>query len=280
MATYDLSAIKAALTKGEKGSNSNSGGAGFTKTVYWKATMGEHDIRFLPIESSTGEPFMTVAYYDKPLVEKRIVAPFCMGKPDFIKEQYEELRQSKKHPDGWAIAKHLRSKDRFYAAIIVRGEEDKGPQVWEFSKEIRDAIYGILTHKDNVDEDMLSTTDGYDFTLTVTPAMEGGKPKLWNGSPVKNINVQPRKKPSPLSKDKALVTKWLAATPKFEEMFGRQCKTNEELTEILENFVAGLSGGSAKPSAEGTDHNATRGANPASTSEAEDQLDDAFSDLT
>jgi len=275
MASYNLDSIKAALTKGDKTSSSTKSGA-TNKTVYWKPTIGEHDIRFLPVQTTSGEPFQEVLYYDK-LAERRIIAPYCFGMPDPIKEQFDELRNSKKHPDGWTIAKHLRAKERFYAVVIVRSEEDKGPQVWEISKDTRDAIYGILSHKDNVDEDMFSPEVGYDFTCSVTPVIEGGKPRLYNGSPVKQINLQARKKPSPLSKDKAQAKKWLDAVPNLEDMFKRQSKNAEELVEVLENFVAKLTSGS--PSGEsGTDHTEIR-TGRAANNPAADKLDDAFADL-
>lgn len=275
MASYNLDSIKAALTKGDKTSSSTKSGA-TNKTVYWKPTIGEHDIRFLPVQTTSGEPFQEVLYYDK-LAERRIIAPYCFGMPDPIKEQFDELRNSKKHPDGWTIAKHLRAKERFYAVVIVRSEEDKGPQVWEISKDTRDAIYGILSHKDNVDEDMFSPEVGYDFTCSVTPVIEGGKPRLYNGSPVKQINLQARKKPSPLSKDKAQVKKWLDAVPNLEDMFKRQSKNAEELVEVLENFVAKLTGGSSSGDS-GTDHTETRTGRTANNPAA-DKLDDAFADL-
>jgi len=220
------------------------------------------------------------AYDGEPLTANRLVAPYAFGLPDPIKEQFEELRNSKKHPDGWSIAKHLRAKERFYAVILVRGEEDKGPQVWEFSKETRDQVYGILTHKDNIDEDMLSPDAGYDFTCSVTQVIEGGKPRIYKGSPVKQINLQARKKPSPLSKDKAQTKKWLEAVPNLEEMIKRQCKAPEELVEVLEQFVANLTSGPAPASTResGTDLTEARTgkaiANPAS-----DKLDNAFADL-
>jgi len=274
MASYNLDAIKAALSKNDKTSTTKGTQQ---KNVYWKPTLGEHDIRFLPIQNSSNEPFQTVAYYNEPLSSQRMVAPYSFGLPDPIKEQFEELRNSKKHPDGWTIAKNLRAKERYYAVIMVRGEEDKGPQIWEFSKETRDQVYGILTHKDNIDEDMLSPDVGYDFTCSVTQVIENGKPRLFKGSPVKQINLQARKKPSPLSKDKAQAKKWLDAVPNLEEMFKRQCKAPEELVEVLEQFVSNLTGGFTA-SASGTDHTETR-TGKALPSPAADKLEDAFADF-
>lgn len=267
MASYNLDAIKKALTKGEKTTTPNKSNA-----VYWKPTLGEHDIRFLPIQNSTGEPFQEVLYYDK-FTDRRIVAPYLFGMPDPIKDNFDTLRKTK---EGWDIAKHLRAKERFYGIIIVRSEEEKGPQIWEFSKETRDEIYGILSHKDNIDEDMLSPEVGYDFTCGVTPVIEGGKPRLYNGQPVKKINLQARKKPTPLHKDKATAKKWLDAVPNLEEMFKRQCKSAEELVEILENFVAKLSGNSATES--GSDHTASRTGKTESNPIA-DKVEDAFSGM-
>ena len=259
MTSYNLDSIRAALTKGDKTASKNATSA---KTNYWKPTIGEHDIRFLPVQSSTGEPFQEVLYYDK-LADKRVVAPYGFGMPDPVKEQFDVLRRTK---EGWEIAKHLRAKERFYAVVIVRGEEAKGPQVWEFSKDTRDAVYGILSHKDNVDEDLFSPEVGYDFTCSVTPVIEGGKPRIFNGSPVKQINLQARKKPSPLSKDKAQAKGWLDAIPNLEDMFKRQCKNTEELHEVLENFVAKLSSGPTSGES-GTDHTETRMRSEEHTSE-------------
>jgi hypothetical protein len=278
MASYNLDAIKAALSKNDKTSTGTKGTT--QKQVYWKPTLGEHDLRFLPIQNSSNEPFQTVSYYGDPLTQMRMVAPYSFGLPDPIKEQFEELRNSKKHPDGWSIAKHLRAKERFYAVILVRGEEDKGPQIWEFSKETRDQVYGILTHKDNIDEDMLSPDVGYDFTCSVTQVIEGGKPRLYKGSPVKQINLQARKKPSPLSKDKAQTKKWLDAVPNLEEMFKRQCKSPEELVEVLEQFVANLTGvtPSASTREAGTDVTEAKTGRK-QTNPVADKLEDAFADL-
>ena len=53
----------------------------------------------------------------------------------------------------------------------------------------------------------------------------------------------------------------------------RQCKTFEELGEVLENFVASLGGGS--PSASGTDHTEARTGKKIDN-QAEDKLNSTF----
>lgn len=276
MPTY-LDAIKAALAnKSGKGTNNNS--ANGTKLAYWKPTLGEHDVRFLPLKTQTGEPFLEVLYYEG-LSERRTPAPYGFGLEDPIKEQFEKLRKTK---EGWAVAKFLQPRKRFYGVVIVRGDENKGPQVWEFAQSVRDDIYKTLCHKDNVDEDMLSFDAGYDFTCSVTPTIDekSGKVKMYKGNACKTIDLKARKKPSPLSKNKADADKWIAAIPNLAEMFKQQCKEPAELVDMLENFVERLaSGGSTTDDSEaGTDHTASR-SGPDTKTATEAGLNDAFAGL-
>ena len=60
-------------------------------------------------------------------------------------------------------------------------------------------------------------------------------------------------------------------------MFKRQCKNAEELVEVLENFVAKLTGGTSSGDS-GTDHTESR-TGKAANNPAVDKLDDAFADL-
>lgn len=277
MASYNLDAIKAALSKGEKGGGTAQKTDG-KKNVYWKPTLGTHDVRFLPMPTTTGEPFLRVEYYEK-LTERRFIAPSCFGLPDPIKDQFAVLRKSKSKED-WNTTKNLRPREKFYATIIVRGEEDKGPQIWELTPAIRQKVYDILMHKDNVDEDMFSPEVGYDFTVTISPVLENGKPKTFNGYPMKEYGLQPRKKPSVLSKDKNQAKAWLDGMPNLEESMRQFCYPPEKLIEIMENYIAGrvsgTGGAGASSDEDGTDHN------PASTSTTkanEDKLDDAFSSI-
>ena len=256
---YNLDAIKAQLNKAASKQSGTAGTGDLPKINYWKATIGEHDIRFLPYQDSQGQPFQEVLYYKQPFVEPRVVAPCTFGMPDPIKETFEILRKDR-DKDKWKTTKLLQPQERFYAVIIVRGEEEekKGPQLWEMSKDIRDDIYKVLTHKDNVDEQMFDPEVGYDFTITVTQATDpSGKPRTFNGYPVKSYTPMARKKPSKLHAKAAQVKAWLEAMPKLEEFFKRQVKSPEDCNQLLEAFVARNSASGASPpsSPEGTVHN-------------------------
>ena len=267
---YNINAIKAALSNA--GGSQNKTATASSKTNYWKPTIGEHDVRFLPYADSMGNPFLEVSYYND-LSDRRLVAPFAFGLPDPIKELFETKRKQK---DGWQVAKLLKAKERYYAAIIVRGEEAKGAQVWEFSKEIRDQIYSILSHKDNIDEDMFNPETGYDFTITVGQAMDAsGKPRTFNGSAVKSFNISPRKRPSKLSAKAAEAKQWLDNMPKLEDMFKKQVKTPEELLEVLSAFVAKHEG-STDSEDETSDTESGTVRSGGTVSKAEKDLADAF----
>jgi hypothetical protein len=81
-----------------------------------------------------------------------------------------------------------------------------------------------------------------------------------------------------LTKDKALAKKWVEATPNIEDMMKRQCKSPEELMEVLENFVAtlGVPAATGRTKELGSDYTETRTGKP-QTSQLEDKLGDAFS---
>lgn len=278
MPSYNAAEILALLNN-----NGKNNGAGSSKLTYWKATIGEHEIRFLPYSSADNKsrPFQEVLYYEK-LSDRRMVAPTTFDMPDPVKDMFEKLRKNR---EGWNVAKHMQPRPRYYAVIMVRGEEAKGPQVWEFSKDLRDQILSILIHKDNVDEDMFSPETGYDFTLKVSQAVDpNGKPRSYNGNAVKQFTITPRKKPSKLSQKDAEATKWLEAMPKLDEIFKAQVKQPEELLEAVENFIAAMEGGTSNPTAgagvsgEGTNATAYRNDenNGKLAPEVESKLKDAF----
>jgi hypothetical protein len=231
---YNLDKIRAALLKQKTSTNKEA------KIKYYKPQIGTHDIRFLPYQSSDGHPVQEVHYYEKISPDgKRIVAPYFFGLPDPIRDIYNERRKEK---NGWVIAKHLKPRKRFYAVLIDRNAEVEGPQVWEFGEDIRDAIYTKMLSKDYIDENLFDPINGYDFELTVSQAVDdSGKPKSFNGFPVKKMRLEIRRKPSPLHKDKEIRTRWINEMPNLEEIFKKQAsKEPEYYIELLENFITKL----------------------------------------
>ena len=271
--TYNLDRIRKALSKQPV----------TAKNKYFKPGIGKYDLRFLPYLSAEGDPVQEVLYYEK-LTEdgKRIVAPQSFGLPDPIRDLFDEKRKEK---GGWAVAKFLKPKKRFYALVIDRKDEAAGPQIWEFSEEIRDSIYAVIVSTDYQDEYLFDPDKGYDWELTVTQALDANnKPRTFNGNAVKKFTLNVRKRPSPLHKDRATAQKWVDEMPKLADMFTHLCKKPEELIEIMENFVARLETQGEPKNEDGTDYNAskvtTTGATPPAltSSDSDDEVDEKLNE--
>lgn len=276
---YNLDTIKARLAK--VSTSSGKGGGSGLKTKWFKPEIGkEYEIRVLPYQSSDGEPFQKVLFYSDltKFKEKRMVSPMTFGMPDPVNEVFEVMRKDK---TKWNIAKHLRPQEKVYAAIIDRAQEKEGVLIWEMSTDTRDEFYSTLLHKDNVDEDMMDVNTGYDWTVSVGQKMtKDGKPQLFqNKYPVRTFSVKARKKASKLSADKKQVEEWLAATPKFDEMFKAQLMSEEEMIEKMNAFIeeAQDSTGTTK---EGLNVNEKNGvSSDEELASAEQSVDDAFKGL-
>lgn len=280
MPSYNINAIRDKLDKFTKRTPATKGNnKEYTKLTFFKPDVGEYDIRFINVAQTEEEaPIFEVLYY-KNIAADRFVAPRTFGLPDPI----DEVRQSlikEKDPAKRKLFKFVIPQERYYAVIINRKEEEKGPLVWEISQELCKDIYAILMHKDYVDEDLFDAEKGYDFTLTVTPKLEqNGKPRTYNGSIVKSFSLQPRRKSSKLAAKAEQAKKWLEAVPDLKSYFKAQVKSPEQIVELLNafqlKFEAGEIGNNT-PTPTGTTKINTK---ETSVAEAEKSVDDAFKDL-
>lgn len=223
-----------------------------SKINWAKFGIGTYDIRFVPLSDSNGnplsQPFYEVSYYDnKDLGDKRIVSPSQFGKPDPLKEVALGLAKDKSR-EAWLTRKKLTPRERFYAAILVRGEEEKGIQIWELSPKLCKDIYTILVHPDYVDENLFDPYNGYDFTVVVSAT-----DKMFNNYPVKEIKIQPRRKSSKLMPSKEQIESLLKQVPNLEAYFAAQVKSEEEMIAIRDNFLAAQFGESGTTTENGTE---------------------------
>lgn len=278
---YNLDAIKQKIADLNGGRKPGSKRKNRPKLTWFKPKLGPNDspnsyeIRFLPYTDQNGQPFQEVSYYDnKQLHDYRLVAPAQFGMEDPIFELLDDLRKEGTR-DSWRLWGTLRPKDRFYAPILVRGEEDKGVQVWELNSKILKDIYSVLAHPDYADENMMDPEEGFDFTLNVTDS--GKKFNKWT---IKNYDVQPRRKPSKLASTKKARDELVESVPALEDYFKSLVRDPEYLSKVVENFVAQAAG--VDNSSDSDDSNET---NETSRGAAEDDkkvmksIDDAFDDL-
>lgn len=273
--SYNLDAIKAKINQ-LSGNRASSGSKTTEKTKvnWWKPQLGQHDIRFLPYQDRNGQPFHEVSYYDSRLLSERRFVAGCQfeGTTDPVFNLLTELKKDKSK-EAWTLWRNLQPKERYYAPIIVRGEEDKGVQLWELNSKLVKDIYSVLAHPDYKDENLMDPENGYDFTVTVSPT-----DKTFAGNPVKDIKLQPRRKPSPLAKSADVSEKIVAAIPNLEAYFKAQTKSEDELNAMLQNFLAG-NGSSSEVSSEEVEEAKDKSVTEAKAKKAKKSIDDAFSDL-
>jgi hypothetical protein len=181
-----------------------------------------------------------------------ILAPNQFGKPDPINDLIRKLYSSGK-PDDRVLAKKLAPKMRCYAPVIVRGEEDKGVQVWAFGKLVYQRMLGFFL--DEEVGDILSPTEGFDLKVSITKQP---------GKQFNDTTVDPARKPTLLHADSATSQKWLESIPNLDDMY--RLKTTQEIETVLNNW---LNGGSEPVQEGGT----SRGADPV------DELDNLVSEV-
>lgn len=199
----------------------------------WKPSLGEHKIRCLPWKNSPdGQPFAERWFYyigDN----AGILAPNQFGKPDPINDLIRKLYSSGK-PDDRNLAKKLQPKMRCYAPVVVRGEEDKGVQVWAFGKLVYQRMLGFFL--DEEVGDILSPTEGFDLKVSITKQP---------GKQFNDTTVDPARRPSKLHEDSKQMESWLNSIPNIDDMY--RLKSTQEIETVLNNWLNGGSAADATP---------------------------------
>ena len=157
------------------------------------------------------------------------------------------------------MAKKLYPSMRCYAAVIVRGEEDKGVQIWSFGKTVYQTLLNYMLDEDY--GDITDAEEGFDIKVSCSkaPGMQYAK-----------TEVRPRPRSTSLSKDPKKAKEWIDSIPDPTEMFS--CKSYDELTNIINAWLAGDddSDGTEKPTSNKKETGKTK---------AYSDIDDAFADL-
>jgi len=199
----------------------------------WKPSLGEHKIRCLPWKNSPdGQPFAERWFYyigDN----AGILAPNQFGKPDPINDLIRKLYSSGK-PDDRQLAKKLQPKMRCYAPVVVRGEEDKGVQVWAFGKLVYQRMLGFFL--DEEVGDILDPKEGFDLKVSITKQP---------GKQFNDTTVDPARRPSKLHEDAKQMETWLNAIPNLDDMY--RLKSTQEIEAVLNNWLNGGSAADATP---------------------------------
>ena len=193
--------------------------------VYWKPKAeGKYQIRFVPSKINKDNPFQEI-FMHYGVGKYPIVALTNWGEDDPIVEFSKKLRKSS-DSENWRLAKQLDPKMRVFAPVIVRGEEDKGVRLFEFSKTIYMELLSIADDEDY--GDFTDINQGFDFVVTATKVQD---------RPGFGLSVRPKPKQTPLSSDASQIQTWLENQPILLEE--RYKYTYDKLKEELQNFIAG-----------------------------------------
>jgi hypothetical protein len=198
----DLNAIKAKLAEMNSG-NSDREKIDYDK-VFWKPSVGKHQVRILPSAHNPAFPFTEIKFHYG-IGKYPMVALSNFGKQDPIEEFVKELRKTS-DKDNWSLAGKLTPKVRIFAPVVVRGEEDMGVRLWGFGKTIFKALLSLAE-----DEDVGDYTDvvnGFDLVVEQVA-----------GNPYPETTVRIKPKMSPVTADTALAEKWMKEQPDPMESF-------------------------------------------------------------
>lgn len=214
----DLDLIKSKLSSLENKSNGNRNSE--KKNLFWKPSVGKQVIRIVPNKFNDKNPFTELKFYYGIGDKNTMISPTNFGDEDpiynFVKELY-----STNDRDNWALAKDLKAKTRYFAPVVVRGEESEGVKLWQFGVGVFKDLLSIAN-----DEEIGDYTDVYegrDINIeTVGPEVTGTR---YNKS-----SVRVKIKQTPLSEDKTQLEGFLENQVNPKEIFKRYSFDEMKLT--------------------------------------------------
>ncbi len=237
------------------------------RTSKWKPTEGEeHIVRLLSFPDNDGQPFRELWFYYGIGNNRGLLAPYQFNNPDPIQELITNLKDEGSK-ESYELCKKLYPKMRTYAPVIVRGEEDKGVQIWGFGKTVYQTLLGLMLDEDY--GDITDPTTGRD--IKVTCVKQPGR--KWAMT-----EVRPRGKQTKLSSDSSHAKQWLDSIPNLDDIY--QEKSYDELSKIVNDWINGDDGDSSDGySSNETTQTSSNSTNTETSNKNYSSIDDAFADL-
>ncbi len=160
----------------------------------WSPKEGRYVVRFLPPWSEAGEVgYKARWHWNLPIEPANMPCPHTVERECELCDYIKELRV-RKHPK----AQEMFAKRRIFYNIILREEEDKGPQLYASGIQVYEAVLAYLY--DDEWGDITDIKTGRDMILERTG----------QGKEDTRYNLLPAPNPSPLHADQQTVDKWLS----------------------------------------------------------------------
>jgi len=224
---------------------------------FWRPQDGEQTIRIVP--TADGDPFKDYWFHynlgNNPgfLSPKRNFGEDC-PLDSFVRNLWNGSDEDKR------MAKKLSARQRFFAPVLVRGEEQLGVRVWGFGKQVYESLLNLVLNPEY--GDITDPDSGTDLVLTY------GKPA---GASFPQTNLTPRRRSSPLCDDgPERCAELLEDIPDFDSLFVGSKKSYEEVQAMLDEFLLGDSD-AEEVSSETTKYN--------NNNTESNSVDKAFADL-
>ena len=249
-------------------------GTNSRRNTMWRPQEGEESVvRLLAFaDNDDGLPFSERWFYYNIGNNPGLLAPYQFGNPDPIQELITKLRDEGTK-ESYELAKKLYPKARYYAPVVVRGEEDKGVRIWSFGKTVYQSLLNIMLDEDY--GDITDPIEGRDIKVVCTKAP---------GRQWATTEVRPRGKQSKLADSKKQITEWSGAIPSLEDMYEE--KSYDVLTKIVNDWLNGdedtsdtSNFGTTRGTTNNTSTSSTNNTSAAAVSDKFKSLDDAFADL-
>lgn len=240
------------------------------RNMMWRPEEGETaSVRLISFPDNDGQPFKERWFYYNIGNNPGLLSPHQFGDADPVQELINKLR-SDSAKESYELAKKLYPKMRSYAAVIVRGEEDKGVRLWSFGKMVYQDLLNIMLDEDY--GDISDPLEGRD--IKVECVKQPGR--KWAMT-----SVRPRPKSTLLCEDPKQAKEWIDNIPELDDMYS--CKSYDELEKIINDWLNDGAPdeqpfGESKSNSTNTSAKSS-GDNGAPTSTKYKDLDAAFEDL-
>jgi hypothetical protein len=228
---------------------------------FWRPQDGEQVIRIIPTQD--GDPFKDYWFHYNVGNNTGFLSPKKNFGEDDPLDQFVRQLFNEGTDESRAMAKDLMAKQRFFAPVVVRGEEDRGVMVWGFSKTVYETLLNLVLNPEY--GDITDPESGTDLVLSY------GKPA---GQSFPVTKITPRRRSSPLTNDnidESYCAQLLDSVPDMTTLFER--KTPEEVGHMLDGFLSG------DDTAESSSKEVSYNSKTTSKEESVSSVDQAFDEL-
>lgn len=219
----DLSFVKQKLADGANKGNKREK-IDYSK-IFFKPKEGKYQVRIIPNKFRSEWPLREIQIHYG-FAKGPILALTNWKESDPIVDFAQKLRKSV-DKDDWQLANKISPKTRYFAPVLVRGEEAQGVRLWEVGKLVNDQLMGIAADEDY--GDFTNITDGRDFTVEATEDIVVGRKCI-------KCTLRPKVKPTPISKDATIVEKALENQPDILEINRKY--SYDQLKDILQKWLS------------------------------------------